>query len=67
MEGDAGMGKTLLAAHLAQDWAEGLKLAQFGLVLLVSLGDFQGSIEHYIQHDILPSYFDADKWVPRYI
>lgn len=61
VEGEAGMGKTLLAAHLAQDWAEERHLTQFGLLLLVSLGDFQGSLEQYILQEILPSYFDPEQ------
>ena len=60
VEGEAGMGKTLLAAMLAQSWAEGNDpfLQQFKLVLLVSLADFENSIENYILENILPSYYE---------
>ncbi|KAF2356598.1 P-loop containing nucleoside triphosphate hydrolase [Trinorchestia longiramus] len=61
VEGEAGMGKTLLSAHLAQEWAEDGALGHFRLVLLITLSDYQGSIEQYIQHEILPSYFDPEK------
>ena len=57
------MGKSVLSNRIAKSWTDGNdKLnAMFDLVLLVSLADYRGSIENFIQNDLLPSYFGDEK------
>ena len=65
VEGEPGMGKTLLALKLAVDWAQEKALQKYKLVFLVLLRDFRGSLEQYIKEELLPRGYD-EKWVVVY-
>ncbi|ROT76952.1 hypothetical protein C7M84_004419 [Penaeus vannamei] len=58
VEGEPGMGKTLLALKMAIDWANEKSLQQIKFVFLIFLRDFKGSLEQYIKEELLPSGFD---------
>ncbi|KAB7503969.1 NLR family CARD domain-containing protein 4 [Armadillidium nasatum] len=62
VEGEAGIGKTLLATKIAQEWANGTHLQQFQIVLFITLGDFKGSLQQYVREELLPSYFETEKF-----
>ncbi|KAG0723420.1 NLR family CARD domain-containing protein 4 [Chionoecetes opilio] len=57
VEGEPGMGKTLLALKLAIDWANKKSLQEFKFVFLIFLRDFKGSLEQYVREELLPSHF----------
>ena len=59
------MGKSLLVAQLARQWADGdpRLTAAFEVVLLVRLQDWPGTLEGYIRSELLPSYYDQERWV----
>lgn len=57
VEGEPGMGKTLLALKLAIDWANKTSLQEFKFVFLIFLRDFKGSLEQYVREELLPSHF----------
>ena len=57
VEGEPGMGKTLLALKLAIDWANKTSLQEFKFVFLIFLRDFKGSLEQYVKEELLPSHF----------
>ncbi|XP_071522750.1 uncharacterized protein [Panulirus ornatus] len=58
VEGEPGMGKTLLALKLAVDWANKKTLQEFKFVFLIFLRDFKGSLEQYVKEELLPSHFE---------
>ncbi|XP_042233865.1 uncharacterized protein LOC121874052 isoform X2 [Homarus americanus] len=58
VEGEPGMGKTLLALKLAIDWANKKNLQEFKFVFLIFLRDFKGSLEQYVKEELLPSHFE---------
>ncbi|XP_045592953.2 uncharacterized protein [Procambarus clarkii] len=58
VEGEPGMGKTLLALKLAIDWAKKISLQEFKFVFLIFLRDFKGSLEQYVKEELLPSHFE---------
>lgn len=45
VEGAPGVGKTMLAMKLCQEWANGRLLQEYNLVMLIQLRRFQGSTE----------------------
>jgi len=49
VEGTPGVGKTMLAMKLCEDWASGEALKEFDLVILVPLRRFQGESEITIE------------------
>ena len=55
------MGKTLLTTKLADEWACGLNLQQFQILILITLRDFKGSLQQYVREELLPSYFEQEK------
>ncbi|KAK8730935.1 hypothetical protein OTU49_007709, partial [Cherax quadricarinatus] len=58
VEGEPGMGKTLLALKLAIDWAKKTSLQEFKFVFLIFLRDFKGNLEQYVREELLPSHFE---------
>ncbi|XP_076047678.1 uncharacterized protein LOC143029123 isoform X2 [Oratosquilla oratoria] len=58
VEGEAGMGKTLLATKLALDWAAGKKLQRFTLVFLIFLKDFSGQLKEYLKDNYMVDKFE---------
>ena len=61
VEGETGMGKTLLATRIAGAWAARQNLQKFPILIFVTLGDFHGSIQQYVREELLPSYFKSEK------
>ncbi|KAK7078291.1 hypothetical protein SK128_013091, partial [Halocaridina rubra] len=58
VEGELGMGKTLLAHKLAIDWANKMSLGEFKFVFLILMRDFKESLEKYIRGELLSSLSD---------
>ncbi|CAL4067065.1 unnamed protein product, partial [Meganyctiphanes norvegica] len=60
LEGEPGMGKTLLAMKLTLDWAKRTHLKNFKFVFHIRLGDFNGELKQYVKEELLPTYY-ADR------
>ena len=57
VEGAPGVGKTMLALKLCSDWAKGLVLQEYKLVLLIQLRRFQGMTKITLE-DVVRIYLD---------
>lgn len=57
VEGAPGVGKTMLALKLCSDWANGLALQEYDLVLLIQLRRFQGKTNITLE-DIIRTHLD---------
>ena len=60
VEGAPGVGKTMLALKLCSDWAKGVALQEYELVLLVQLRKFQGKKEVTLE-DIVRVHFGSTR------
>ncbi|XP_068234832.1 uncharacterized protein [Palaemon carinicauda] len=58
LEGEPGMGKTLLACKLAIDWANKKSLQKFKFVFLIFLRDFKDRLEDHVKEELLSSLSD---------
>ena len=58
VEGAPGVGKTMLAMKLCQNWAKGLILDEYYVVLLVELRRFQGADKLQLK-DLIDVYFEG--------
>ena len=60
VEGAPGVGKTMLAMKLCEDWANGETLKEFDLVILVPLRRFQGESKITVE-DLVTIYLGENK------
>ena len=58
VEGAPGVGKTMLAMKLCEDWARGKILQEYDLIILVPLRSFQGSTK-IAMDDIISLYLEG--------
>ena len=61
VEGAPGVGKTMLAMKLCEDWANGETLKEFELVILVPLRRFQGESKITVE-DLVTIYLGENKF-----